>query len=101
MATISRMPMFCMESWKTLAVPWKAPVMVAGRVLAASSISSVAWPSEMPGLRAKEMVTDVLHGILEDFGGALEGAGDGSRESFGSFFNFVGGLAERDAGLPS
>src|ERR1039457_1259213 len=31
MATISRMPMFCMESWKTLEVPWKAPVMVAER----------------------------------------------------------------------
>ena len=48
-----------MESWKTLAVPWKVPVMVAGRLcLAAASISSVACPSEVPGLSANEMVTE-------------------------------------------
>ncbi len=51
--------MLRMESWKTLAVPWKVPVMVAGRMdLAAASISLVAWPSEVPGLSAKEIVTE-------------------------------------------
>jgi hypothetical protein len=46
--------MFCMESWKTFAVPWKAPVMVAGRVaLAASSISEVAWPERGAGPQAR------------------------------------------------
>ncbi len=48
-----------MESWKTLAVPWNAPVMVAGRLLRGlSSISSVACPSDVPGLSANEIVTE-------------------------------------------
>jgi len=51
--------MFFMESWNTFAVPWNVPVIVAGRVaLAASSISEVAWPSEVPGRKANEMVTE-------------------------------------------
>src|ERR1019366_8941510 len=43
----------------------------------------------------------VLHGILEDLGGALEGAGDGGGQGLGGLFNLRSGGAERGAGLES
>ena len=48
----------CIESWNAWAVPWKLVLMVAGR----SAVRVLTWltasPSDTPGLRLKEIVTD-------------------------------------------
>src|ERR1043165_7480931 len=95
-ATINSMPMLRIESWKTLAVPWNTPVMLPGRfALAAASISSVAWPSEID--RHNQQHAHVAHRVLENLGRSLEYAGDAPRQiRFGGGLDFIRGLAERD-----
>ncbi len=47
------------ELWKACAVPWKLPVMVAGRRMAADArlMASTASPSAAPGARLNDSVT--------------------------------------------
>src|SRR5436305_6813560 len=59
MATTSKRPSPCSEDWNACAVPWNDVETFDGSVdFAASLISLTAAPSEVPGLRLNESVTD-------------------------------------------
>ena len=54
------MPCPFSDSWNTCALPWKPVVIESGRLESRSScrIASTAWPSEVPGARLNEIVTE-------------------------------------------
>ena len=67
----SRSPSPCCDAWNACAVPANRPSMVARQRLRARARSpwSIAAPSETPGARLNEIVTD----------GHLAGVGDAQR----------------------
>src|SRR3954447_2828396 len=58
MAMMSSSPRPCSDDWNACAVPWKDVVTEDGRLFAAFSTCATASPSETPGLRLNESVTD-------------------------------------------
>ena len=59
MATSSSRPRPCSDDWNACAVPWNDVVTLEGSVpLAVFSIASTASPSEVPGFRLNESVTE-------------------------------------------
>ncbi len=82
-ATASSNPRLVSELWNAAALPVNATVTDVGSILCAKSvISSTAWPSETPGFRLKERVTDgswpvwlMLCGIASSFNFATTSSG--------------------------